>query len=87
MKKTILTQRFQFYAIEPYKDYSTIESKVENQVHEDLNLELDNVDFFSPDVVRVANGEELERFLRSKFKIKLHNKKEYKKKNTKYLSS
>jgi hypothetical protein len=87
MKKTILTQRFQFYAIEPYKDYSTIESKVENQVHEDLNLELDNVDFFSPDVVRVANGEELERFLRSKFKIKLHNKKEYKKKNTKYFYS
>lgn len=87
MKKTILTQRFQFYTIEPYKDYSTIESKVENQVHEDLNLELDNVDFFSPDVVRVANGEELGRLLRGKFKIMLHNKKEYKKKNTKYFYS
>ncbi len=87
MKKTVLTQRFQFYTIEPYKDYSTIESKVENQVHEDLNLELDNIDFFSPDVVRIANGAELDRFLRGKFKIKLHNKKEYKKKNTKYFYS
>lgn len=87
MKKAILTQRFQFYVIEPYRDYSSVKSKTENQVHEDLNLELDNIDFFSPDVVTISGTTELDGVLRGKFKIKLHNKKEYKRKNTKYFYS
>ena len=87
MKQIVLTQRFQFYSIEPYKDYSRIESKVDNQIHEDLNLELDNVDFFSTNVIRIEDGRELDRLLRGKFKVKLHNKKEYKRKNTKYFYS
>jgi hypothetical protein len=88
MKKTILTQRFQFYAIEPYREYTPIGSKVHNQIHEDLNLELDNIDFFSTNIVRVENAAtEIDALLRGKFKIKLHNRKEYKRKNTKYFYS
>lgn len=87
MKKTILAQRFQFYTIEPYKDYSRLDSKYDNQIHEDLDLELDNIDFFSTNVIKVEDGKDLEMVLRNKFKLKLHNKKEYKRKNTKYFYS
>ena len=87
MKQTVLTQRFQFYTIEPYRDHSAIDSKIDNQIHEDLDLELDNVDFFSTNVIKIQDARDFSRILRGKFKLQLHNRNEYKRKNTKYFYS
>lgn len=43
MKKVVLTQRFQFYVISPYKDYSRLEDRESEQIREDFGIEMDNV--------------------------------------------
>ncbi len=87
MRKVVLTQRFQFYLITPFKDYSKLTNKVQSKVHDDLNLELQNVDFFDTLAEVDSNQDPISAFLREKPSFKIHNKKELKKKNTKYFYS
>lgn len=87
MKKVVLVQRFQFYTIEPYRDFSHTQNRVENQIHNDLDVDLENVDFFTARVVSPKDEQELFAILRDKFRIQLHNKNELKRKNTKYYYS
>jgi len=87
MKKVVLAQRFQFYAIEPYKDYTSLEKKRENEVRKELDLGLSNIDFFETLLTNIKDGTESRVRLKGGHKIKLFNKKELKKKNTKYFYS
>jgi len=93
MKKVILSQRIQYYEIEPFKDYCLVSDREDNIIHQDLDLKLDNIDFFYPEVAvtELVGDEEVvktvRKILKSKFNIKLPNKNELKKKNTKYLYS
>ncbi len=87
MKKVVLAQRFQFYAIEPYKDYTSLEKKRENEVRKELDLGLSNIDFFETLLTNIKDGTESRVRLKGGHKIRLFNKKELKKKNTKYFYS
>ncbi len=87
MRKVVLTQRFQFYLITPFKDYSKLTDKIQSKVHDDLNLELQNIDFFDTLAEVDSNQDPISAFLREKPSFKIHNKKELKKKNTKYFYS
>ncbi len=93
MKNVILSQRIQYYEIEPFKDYCLVSDREDNIIHQDLDLKLDNIDFFYPEVAvtELVGDEEVvktvRKILKSKFNIKLPNKNELKKKNTKYLYS
>jgi|694.fasta_scaffold34623_7 hypothetical protein len=87
MKKVVLAQRFQFYAIEPYKDYTSLEKKRENEVRKELDLGLSNIDFFETLLTNIKDGTESRVKFKGGHKIRLFNKKELKKKNTKYFYS
>ncbi len=87
MKKVVLAQRFQFYAIEPYKDYTSLEKKRENEVRKELDLGLSNVDFFETFLTNIKDGTESRIKIKGGRKIRLFNKEELKKKNTKYYYS
>ena len=83
MKKVVLAQRFQFYSIEPYKDYTLIKNKVEKETHKEFQLELENIEFLD---ANFFNRESSAR-LRSMFQLMVPNKKKLNRKNTKYFYS
>lgn len=87
MKEVVLAQRFQFYSIEPYKDYTLIKSKEEKEIHKQFQLGLENVDFLDADFFNIENGRNSSARLKSMFQLMVPNKKKLNKKNTKYFYS
>jgi len=87
MKKIVLAQRFQFYGIEPYKDYTSIKSKEEKEIHKKFQLGLENVDFLDADFFNREDGRKPSARLKSMFQLMVPNKKKLNKKNTKYFYS
>jgi hypothetical protein len=81
MVNNILTQRFNFFEITPYKNYSTLSSKPEQNKAARIELEttgIDRLSLFLEELGGVAD-------MKESHMLYLHNKKEAKKKNTKYF--
>lgn len=81
MVNNILTQRFNFFEITPYKNYSLLSSKPEQNKAARVELEttgIDRISLFLEELGGVAD-------MRESHMLYLHNKKQAKKKNTKYF--
>lgn len=81
MVNNVLTQRFNFFEISLYRDYSVLSSKPEKKKAESIELETDGID----KLLLFLEDENNNRVFHSNHTLFLHNKKEGKKKNTKYF--
>lgn len=81
MVNNVLTQRFNFFEINLYRDYSVLSSKPEKKKAESIELETDGID----KLLLFLEDENNNRVFHSNHTLFLHNKKEGKKKNTKYF--
>lgn len=81
MVNNVLTQRFNFFEISLYRDYSVLSSKPEKKKAESIELETQGID----KLFLFLEDENNNRVFHSSHTLYLHNKKEGKKKNTKYF--
>lgn len=80
MRTPILTQRFQYYTIIPYRDHTSLNRKEIFVTKKNMAIELSNVDFFE-----FYDTENRKVKFNQTYNLDLLNKKHFKKKNTKFF--